>query len=97
MAQPNENSDKNTMPTDRTAGEMDKVIRPAQLQDVVIYRSLRPSGPVRISIPQEIPPYLRQQYDEMCLTPEDEEQIHRAARRIASRFFRERYGDDGDR
>jgi hypothetical protein len=97
MSQPNKKSDDNTVPVDKAEDTMDKIIRPQQLEDVVIYRSLRQSGPVRISLPQEIPPNLRQQYEEMCLTPEDEEQIHRAARRIASRFFRERYGDDGDR
>ena len=56
MSQPNKKSDDNTIPADKAADTMDKIIRPKQLEDVVIYRSLRQSGPVRISLPQEIPP-----------------------------------------
>lgn len=98
MSQANENAATPETPLTNTAGSGKNVIATISLRNVLVSRGLRQTGPLRISIPQEISLELQQQLDAQfyALTPEEEDQIHLAARRIAPRFFRERYRDYGD-
>lgn len=77
---------------------VDKVVRTIKFKDFLVNRSLRESGPLRISFPQELPEELREKWDTAfsSLTLEEQEQIEVAAREVRPRFFRERFGDNAE-
>lgn len=97
MSQPDKKPNDETR-TGNAEPSANNVTLTVRLRDMLIHRGFPQTGPLRITLPQEMPPGLKQQWDEQfrALTPDEEEQIHLAARRIAPRFFRERYGDDGN-
>ncbi|MCL4318834.1 MAG: hypothetical protein M1596_02925 [Firmicutes bacterium] len=98
MSQTNENAANPETTLVNTADSGKNVVSTISLRNVLVSRSLRQTGPLRISIPQEISLELQQQLETQfyALTPEEENQIHLAARRIAPHFFRERYRNYGD-
>ncbi len=79
---------------------VDNVVGTLRLENLFLSLSPRESGPMRVSIPQQLSPELRDQLEPVftaTLTPEDEEQIEKAAREVRPRFFQERFGNDAGR
>lgn len=79
---------------------IDNIVGTLRLENLFLSLSPRESGPLRISMPQQVPPELRDQFESVfgaTLTPEDEEKIEKAAREVRPRFFQERFGNDAGR
>lgn len=74
------------------------VVETLRLKEFVVYRSQRTSGVSRIGLPQQLPPELLEKFDYAygVFTLEEQEQIELVAREVRPRFFRERFGSNGD-
>lgn len=74
---------------------VDNVVRTMRFKDFFVNRSLRESGPPRISFPQELPPELLEKWGPAlaALTSEEQEQIDLAAHEVRPQFFRKRFRD----